>query len=121
MYLSNNTFLQGGKYKIVRFISSGGFGCTYEAIDTMMDTRVAIKEFFVKDYCNRDEVTKHITLATQSKRELIAKLRKKFLEEARAIFQMKHDNIVRVYSFFEENNTAYYVMEFIEGDRSAIC
>lgn len=116
MYLSNNTFLQGGKYKIVRFISSGGFGCTYEAIDTMMDTRVAIKEFFVKDYCNRDEVTKHITLATQSKRELIAKLRKKFLEEARAIFQMKHDNIVRVYSFFEENNTAYYVMEFIEGE-----
>lgn len=116
MYLPDNTLLQGGKYKILRHISNGGFGCTYEAIDTMMDTRVAIKEFFVKDYCNRDEATKHITLATQSKRELIGKLRKKFLEEARAIFQMKHDNIVRVYSFFEENNTAYYVMEFIEGE-----
>lgn len=55
MYLSCNTLLQGGKYKIVRFLSSGGFGNTYSGVHTMMDTRVAIKEFFPKMFCNRDE------------------------------------------------------------------
>lgn len=80
-----------------------------------METRVAIKEFFVKDYCNRDEATSKITLATQSKRELVGKLRQKFIEEARALFKMKHDNIVRVNTFFEENGTAYYVMEYVDG------
>lgn len=114
-YLTNGTLLQGGKYKIVRFINSGGFGCTYEAYDTLMETRVAIKEFFVKDFCNRDEVTSHVTLATQNKRELVGKLRQKFIEEARAIFKMKHDNIVRVNNLFEENGTAYYVMEYVDG------
>ena len=47
MHLQNNTFLQGGKYKIVRFIASGGFGCTYEAWHTQLDARIALKEFFL--------------------------------------------------------------------------
>lgn len=115
MYLSTNTLLQGGKYKIVRHISSGGFGNTYEGIHTMMDTRVAIKEFFPKTFCNRDDNTSHVTVATQGNRDLVDKLRKKFNEEARAVFQMKHDNIVRVVDIFEENGTAYYVMEYIDG------
>ena len=45
MFLLEDTLQQGGKYKIVRFLSSGGFGNTYEGVHTMMDTRVAIKEF----------------------------------------------------------------------------
>ena len=45
MFLLEDTLLQGGKYKIVRFLSSGGFGNTYEGVHTMIDTRVAIKEF----------------------------------------------------------------------------
>lgn len=45
MFLLEDTLLQGGKYKIVRFLSSGGFGNTYEGVHTMMDTLVAIKEF----------------------------------------------------------------------------
>lgn len=44
--LKPNALLQGGKYKIVSFLSSGGFGNTYEGVHTMMDTRVAIKELF---------------------------------------------------------------------------
>lgn len=43
--LKEGTFLQNGKYKIIRFIGGGGFGCTYEAIHTVFETRVAIKEF----------------------------------------------------------------------------
>lgn len=114
-HLQPNSTLQGGKFKIVRHISSGGFGNTYEGIHTMMDTRVAIKEFFPKMFCNRDENTSHITVATQSNRELVDKLRKKFIEEAKAIFKMNHPNIVKVHDIFEENDTAYYVMDYIDG------
>ncbi len=113
--LSSDSVLQGGKYKIVRFLSSGGFGNTYEGVHTMLDTRVAIKEFFPKMFCNRDDNTSHVTVATNGNRELVAKLRKKFYEEAKAVFQMKHHNIVRVIDIFEENSTAYYVMEFVDG------
>ena len=115
MYLPNHTLLQGGKYKIVRHISSGGFGNTYEGVHTIMDTRVAIKEFFPKIFCNRDENTSHVTVATQSNRELVEKLRKKFIEEAKAVFNMNHPNIVKVHDIFEENGTAYYVMNYIDG------
>ena len=115
MHLSNNTLLQGGKYKIVRFIASGGFGCTYEAHHTLLDLRVALKEFFVSDFCNRDEATGQVTVATKSKLELIGKLKKKFMGEARALYKMKHPGIVRVIDVFEENGTAYYAMEYIDG------
>ena len=115
MKLADNTLLQGGKYIIVGFLSSGGFGNTYEGVHTMMDIHVAIKEFFPKMFCNRNENTSHVTVATQSNRELVDKLRKKFNEEAKAVFQMNHPNIVRVLDIFEENGTAYYVMEYIDG------
>lgn len=115
MNLPINTLLQGGKYKIVRFIASGGFGCTYEARHVLLQNRVAIKEFFVKDYCNRDEYTAHVTVGTISKKGLVEKLRNKFVDEARALFNLHHDSIVRVTDVFEENGTAYFVMDYIEG------
>ena len=116
MHLQNNTLLQGGKYKIVRFIASGGFGCTYEAQHTFLDSRVALKEFFISDFCNRDEITGQVTVATKSKVEFVDKLKKKFMDEARSLFKMKHPGIVRVIDVFEENGTAYYAMEYIDGE-----
>ena len=116
MHLRNNTLLQGGKYKIVRFIASGGFGCTYEAHHTLLDERVVLKEFFVSDFCNRDEKTGQVSVATKSEVELIGKLKKKFMDEARALYKMKHPGIVRVIDVFEENGTAYYAMEYIDGE-----
>ena len=115
MTLPVDTLLQGGKYKIVRFISSGGFGCTYEAIHVNLGERVAIKEFFVKDFCNRDETTAHITVGTVSKCALVDKLRRKFVDEAKALYKLKHNGIVRVSDVFEENGTAYYVMDYVDG------
>ena len=82
MYLQNNTYLQGNKYQIVRHISSGGFGNTYEGIHVLLDKRVAIKEFFVKDFCNRAEKTAQVTTGITSKTALVEKLRKKFIDEA---------------------------------------
>ena len=115
MHLKNNALLQGGKYKIVRFIASGGFGCTYEAHHTLLDEQVALKEFFVSDFCNRDERTGQVSVGTQSKVALYDKLKKKFMDEARALYKMKHAGIVRVIDVFEENGTAYYAMEYIDG------
>ncbi len=116
MNLKEGMLLVGGKYRITRFIGSGGFGCTYEAEHVMLRKRVAIKEFFVRDFCNRDERTAHVTVGTESKRELVDKLRRKFLDEARAVANLQHRGIVGVSDVFEENGTAYYVMDFIDGE-----
>ena len=115
MHLQNGTFLQGGKYRIVRYISSGGFGCTYEAEHVMLGEHVAIKEFFVKDFCNRDEATSHVTVGTKNKQGLVDKLKRKFIEEAKMLYRMSHPGIVHVSDIFEENSTAYYVMNYING------
>ena len=95
-HLPEGTLLQGGKYRIVRFIGSGGFGCTYEAEHTELKEKVAIKEFFVKDFCNRDGETSRITVGTESKRPLVAKLLMKFKDEARSLYRLRHPGIVRV-------------------------
>lgn len=114
--LQAGSLLQGGKYQIVRFVNSGGFGCTYEALFvTMHNTRVAIKEFFVKDFCRRDNASGNVCLAMENKRELVDMLKRKFFDEAQKLFNMHHEGIVRVTDVFLENNTAYYVMDFIDG------
>ena len=115
MHLPNNTLLQGGKYKIVRFISSGGFGCTYEAEHILLKKKVAIKEFFVKDFCNRDETTSQISVGITSKTALVSKLKSKFIAEAQSLCSLEHPNVVHVFDVFEENGTAYYVMDYIDG------
>ena len=104
-----------GTYRIVRFIGSGGFGCTYEATHVLLGKRVAIKEFFAQDFCNRDGATAHVTVGTESRRPLVEKMKGKFIDKARAMSRMKHKRIVGVTDVFEENGTAYYVMDYIAG------
>ena len=108
--------LQGGKYKIEKVLGQGGFGITYLAIQELLNRKVAIKEFFYKDYCERDEATSHVTLGTNSNRELVERFMEKFIKEARTISTLNHPHIIRIYDIFKENNTAYYVMEYIEGE-----
>lgn len=115
MQLSKDTLLQGGKYKIVRFISSGGFGCTYEGVHTMLDKRVAIKESFVQSLCVRHPNSGNVQVTTPANEHSIHILKEKFVKEAKILSQFNHPNIVRVSDIFQENNTAYYVMDYIEG------
>ncbi len=116
MQLKPGSKLQNGKYEIVRTLGQGGFGITYEAEQVALHRRVAIKEFFMKDYCDRDESTSHVTLGTSSgSKELVVKFRTKFVREAQMIASQDHPHIVKIYDVFEENGTAYYVMEFLEG------
>lgn len=114
MHLSDNTQLQGGKYRILRFIAQGGFGITYEGLHVLMGHRVAIKEFFVGNFCQRDN-DGNVT-CTQVSAPLVDKLRGKFIAEARTLHQLSHPGIVKVHDVFEENGTAYYVMDFIDGE-----
>ncbi len=111
--------LQGGKYKIEKVLGQGGFGITYLATQELLDRKVCIKEFFFKEYCERDEATSHVTLGTQSNHELVERFMTKFLKEARTISQLEHPHIIRIHDIFKENNTAYYVMEYIEGESLA--
>ncbi len=114
MELKTGTLLQGGKYEIVGTCGQGGFGITYKGRQRHLGY-VAIKEFFVKDFCNRDEDTQNVTVATQSRQELIEVLEQKFEKEARNLFRMRHINVVRVTDIFSEHGTTYYVMDYIDG------
>ena len=87
-HLPEGTLLHAGSYRIIRFISSGGFGCTYEAEHVMLEKRVAIKEFFVKDFCNRDATTSGVSVGVEGKQALVAKLQRKFIEEARGLCKL---------------------------------
>ena len=115
MNLNPGALLQGGKYRIVRFIKSGGFGCTYEAVHVLSCCTVAIKEFFVRDFCNRDSVTGNVHVLSVGKQELVDKLCGKFIDEAQMMMKMRYPGIVRVTDVFKENGTAYYVMDYIDG------
>lgn len=113
--LSAGAILQGGKYIIERVLGQGGFGITYLATHSFLEKQVAIKEFFPKDFCERNGNTSHITLGNANTSELVAKLKEKFLKEAKNISKLNHPNIVAIHDIFEENGTAYYLMDYIDG------
>ena len=112
--LQPGTPLCGGKYEITRFLSSGGFGCTYEVRHTALGTRFAIKEFYTEQYCNRG-TDGTVSVGTNSARELVATMKERFKREAGLIAKLHHPGVVRVTYVFEENGTAYYVMDYISN------
>lgn len=107
--------LRSNTYQIQRFISAGGFGNTYVGFHTELEDRVAIKEFFVKDFCSREPGTYNMVVNSREHEQTINMLRATFLDEARALRRLSHPGIVRVTDAFQENNTVYYVMELIPG------
>ena len=115
MTLQQDYTLQDGNYRILKVLGQGGFGITYLAIQVRLDRKVAIKEFFMKDFCERNETTRQVTLGTAGSREMVNSCRKKFLKEAKHIAKLDHPNIIRIIDVFDENSTSYYVMEYIEG------
>lgn len=123
MQLPSGTLLQGGKYKIETVLGQGGFGITYLATQKIMtkgnidelgtESKVAIKEFFMKNLCNR-ESTSRVSVPSVGSQEMVERFKLKFIKEATNISSLNHPNIIKVMNIFEENNTAYYVMEYIE-------
>ena len=116
-HLQPNTTLQGGKYKIERVLGQGGFGITYMARNTVFDVNVAIKEFFMKDENVRNGCS--VTMPNTTKSELFQGQKEKFKKEAKRMFAIKNEHIVAVHDLFEENGTAYYVMDYVNGENLA--
>ena len=112
--LKKGKSLQGGKYKIEKVLGQGGFGITYLATQELLGRKVCIKEFFFKDSCGRN-FKGEVTLGTVGNIVIVERFLNKFIKEARMLSQLDHPNIIRVLDVFKENNTAYYVMDFIEG------
>lgn len=113
--LANGTILQGGKYRIVRFLGAGGFGCTYEAEFVYLGVRVAIKEFFPHECCNRDQ-TGYVSVGISSQAGFVKNLERKFVEEARTLYNLSGlEGVVKVSDVFVENGTSYFVMDYIDG------
>ena len=112
MHLRQGTLLQNGKYRIEKVLGQGGFGITYLAEQTGLHRKVAIKEFFMKEYCNRESDASHVSVPSVGSKELVEKFREKFVKEAQIIAGFNHNNIIKIYEVFEENNTAYYVMDY---------
>lgn len=115
MNLQPGSQLQGGRYTVGKVLGQGGFGITYLGEQTGLGRKVAIKEFFIKEHCDRADGNSFVSIGTVGSRGLVEKFREKFVKEARNIAKLKHVNIVSIIDIFEENNTAYYVMDYLEG------
>ena len=105
------------KYIIGRVIGEGGFGITYIGRDTNLDMVVAIKEYYPNGYVNRiNSANYNITVTGKNNEEFFENGKKKFIREARILAKFSgNKSIVDVRDFFECNNTAYIVMEYIHG------
>ena len=113
--LAEGMGLQNGKYTIVRMLSHGGFGVTYLAHHNLLDVDVCIKEFFPAVWCNRDAFSYEVSVSTTGNVDMVDRFMQKFIKEAQSIARLHHEGIVKFHDVFEENGTAYYVMDFIEG------
>lgn len=115
VYLPGETILKE-RYKIVEVIGVGGFGVTYKAKDNVLAADVAIKEYYPVGIANRISESVNVNLFTETQRVEFSHGKIRFLKEAQDLAKFnKNSNIVSAYDFFEENNTAYMVMEYLEG------
>lgn len=105
-----------GSYIIGRVLGQGGFGITYLAWDYSLKVRVAIKEYFPDGTVTRLRSTPLVSPVSQSAQEDFSYGVQRFLDEAEVLGKfLGNPNIVGVRSFFEENGTAYFTMEYVEG------
>lgn len=121
--MNDSTFLPIGtllsrQYKILQHIGAGGFGKTYLVEDQLGEKKV-VKEFFISSMCTRDVTTQSVTVSVAENRQSFQEQLEKFKEEARRIYSLSHPNIVKVSALFDENDTAYYVMNYVEGESLA--
>ena len=116
-HLQPNTTLQGGKYRIERVLGQGGFGITYLATQVSSNRQVAIKELFLNGVNER--TGNSIRVSNSVNDSLFEKQKEKFKKEAKRIMSLDNEHIVKVYDLFEENNTVYYVMDYLEGESLA--
>ncbi|MBO1435959.1 protein kinase [Meiothermus sp. CFH 77666] len=113
-HLPVGTRLKGGRYTLGKVLGQGGFGITYLGADTQENRPVAIKELFPEGSSRRAN-SRNVVPPTSLLGAGFAETMEKFEDEARVMAKFNHPGIVRVFDIFEENGTAYLVMEFLKG------
>lgn len=114
-YLTPGTIL-GNHFLVGTAIGAGGFGITYRCFDIMLGVVVAVKEFYPMGLVNRAPGQTAVGLLSGDKKNQYRAQMNRFLMEAQSIAQFgRVKDIVNVYDSFEENNTAYIIMEYIDG------
>ena len=123
MNIQNNTFqlpvgtILAGRYYVGKVLGQGGFGITYIGCDLKLNMKMAIKEYYPQGLIGR--VSKYdlkLTVNTGNQHTVYEMQKDRFMKEARILAEFASDiRIVRVTDIFEENNTAYIVMEYVEG------
>ncbi|MGN0379537.1 MAG: InlB B-repeat-containing protein [Butyrivibrio sp.] len=104
------------RYIIGKVAGYGGFGVTYIAWDSLLEHRVAVKEYLPSEFSTRMPGKGELTIFSGNKAEQFSAGMSKFLEEARRLAKFDNeDGIVKIYDCFEENKTAYIIMEYLEG------
>lgn len=114
-YLTPGTIL-GNRFIVGTAIGVGGFGITYKCFDMTLGVVVAVKEFYPAGLVNRAPGESRVGLLSGDKKGQFQEQLQRFLLEAQSVAQFgKAKDIVNVFDFFEENGTAYIVMEYIDG------
>ena len=114
-YLMPGTIL-GNRFIVGTVIGVGGFGITYKCFDTTLGVIVAVKEFYPAGLVNRAPGERRVGLLSGEKKGQYQERLQRFLMEAQSVAQFgKAKDIVNVFDFFEENGTAYIIMEYIDG------
>lgn len=104
------------RYRIERVIGQGGFGITYEAVNEKIEMTVAIKEFYCRDYTSRNVEESNDIQITSVTQQNFERAKRRFLQEAKILSGFSDENaIVRILDYFEENGTAYIVMNYLYG------
>ena len=109
-----------GRYTIGKSLGYGGFGVTYIGWDSNLERRVAVKEYLPSDFSTRMPGRTEISVFNGVKKDQFDVGLKKFLEEAKKLSKFQNeDGIVKIFDCLEENETAYIIMEFLEGETLA--
>ncbi|MCQ2408797.1 MAG: leucine-rich repeat protein [Oscillospiraceae bacterium] len=106
------------RFLVGNVLGSGGFGITYIGRDQTLNTLIAIKEYFPNEYADRDTVSSEaVVLKDCPQKEFFEREKKRFLTEARTLAQFNNQgHIVHAHDYFELNDTAYIVMDFVSGE-----
>ncbi|WP_300061333.1 serine/threonine-protein kinase [uncultured Roseobacter sp.] len=110
--LAPGSQLLSGQYEIIRYLSSGGFGITYLAKDSLNRT-VVIKECFPEAFCSR--VKKTVRARTRNYVDDFKSIVALFIREAHALSRLDHESVVGVHQVFEDNETAYMALDLVDG------
>ena len=114
--LEEGTLLQNGRYQLGAVLGMGGFGSTYAAWDYSLEQPVAIKEYYPQSFCERDVGESDVVSATEENKKPYLIGLARFSREARILGTLQNiKSVVAVHDWFEDNGTAYIVMEFVRG------